>query len=114
MVPDGDPVPVRGSGAWRVVPGASGVVGRGAVRTYTVEIETGVTPPEGGAAFAATVQGTLADRRSWTAGGTVAVRRIDIGEPDVRIRLASQRTARLRCGSRSRSTCPTGTAARST
>ena len=97
-VPDGAPVPVAGSGVWTVVPGTSGVVGSGRVRTYRIEIEQGVTPPEGAAAFAQTVQATLADPRSWSGGGNIAVRRIDSGEPALHIRLASQRTARLKCG----------------
>lgn len=97
-VPDGEPVPVRGAGSWHVVPGTSAVSGQGQVRTYTVEVEDGVALPTGDTVFALTVQATLADPRSWVGGGTIAVRRIDAGQPDVRIRLASQQTARLKCG----------------
>jgi hypothetical protein len=80
------------------VPGSSGVVGQGTVRTYTVEVEDGVELPEGEAAFAQAVQATLSDSRSWVASGTIAVRRIDAGQPDVRIRMSSQQTARAKCG----------------
>ena len=80
------------------MPGTSGVAGTGSVRTYTVEVEDGVNIPGGEAAFAAAVQATLADPRSWTGGGDVAVRRIGSGRPDLHIRMASQQTARARCG----------------
>jgi hypothetical protein len=63
-----------------------------------VEIETGVEPPGGAAAFAQAVQATLADRRSWVGGGSIGVRRIDAGQPDLHVRLASRQTARLKCG----------------
>ncbi|HEU4423153.1 MAG TPA: DUF3152 domain-containing protein [Pilimelia sp.] len=97
-LPPGGPVPAIGAGTWRVIPGASGVTGAGTVHTYAVEVENGVVPPGGDAAFAAAVQATLADPRSWIGGGDVAVRRIDSGKPDLHIRMASQKTARARCG----------------
>jgi hypothetical protein len=97
-LPAGAPFPARGTGGWRVVPGGTGQVGQGQVQTYTVEIENGVLPPGGDAAFAATVDATLADPRSWIGRGDVALRRIGTGTPDLRIRLASQQTARDVCG----------------
>jgi hypothetical protein len=97
-VPLGSAVPVSGTGSWRVVPGASGVVGTGPVRTYTVEIEDGVTLTEGDEAFGHAVQATLSDERSWISAGTVAWRRVDSGTPRLRILLASQETAHARCG----------------
>jgi hypothetical protein len=83
---------------WHAVPGTSGVVGTGSVHTYTVEVEDGVETPGGDAEFGAAVQATLADPRSWIGGGDVAVRRVDSGQPDLRVRLASRNTARARCG----------------
>jgi hypothetical protein len=97
-VPPGPAVPVKGSGEWRVVPGTSAKVGTGPLRTYTVEIEKGVTLAEGDSAFAQAAQATLSDGRSWIGGGDVAWRRIDSGTPRLRIRLASQETARAQCG----------------
>jgi hypothetical protein len=97
-LPAGAPFPARGTGGWRVVPGGTGQVGQGQVQTYTVEIENGVVPPGGDAAFATTVDATLADPRSWIGRGDVALRRIGTGTPDLRIRLASQATARDVCG----------------
>jgi hypothetical protein len=97
-LPDGGPIPVTGTGAWRVVPGTSGVAGSGPVRTYTVEVEDGVVLSGGDAALGAAVQATLTDARSWIGGGHLAVRRVDSGRPALRIRMASQQTARARCG----------------
>lgn len=97
-LPDGGPIPRTGTGTWRVVPGTSALAGKGKIHTYTVEVEDGVTLPGGDAAFGAAVQATLADPRSWTGGGGIAVRRIDSGQPDLHIRMASQKTARARCG----------------
>ncbi len=97
-LPEGGPIPATGSGAWHVVPGTSGVAGKGAVRTYTVEVEDGITLPGGDAAFGAAVQATLSDPRSWIGGGDIAVRRVDSGKPDLHLRLGSQQTTRARCG----------------
>jgi hypothetical protein len=97
-LPPGPPVPATGTGSWRVVPGTSPVSGTGPLRTYTAEVEGGVTVPEGDAAFAAAVQATLADPRSWIADGAFSVQRIGGGRPSLRIRLTSQQTARAVCG----------------
>jgi len=97
-LPSGGPIPKAGAGTWRVVPGTSAVAGTGTVHTYTVEVEDGVTLPDGDNAFGVAVQATLADPRSWIGGGDIAVRRVDGGEPDLHVRMASQQTARTRCG----------------
>jgi hypothetical protein len=97
-LPDGPPVPVRGSGTWHVVPGSTGAVGTGLVHTFSIEVEDGVQPPDGDAAFGHTVERVLGDPRGWTGSGEVALRRVDTGEPNLRIRLASQETARALCG----------------
>ncbi len=94
-LPAGAPVPAKGTGNWRVVPGGSAQVGKGWVRTYTVEVENGIAAP---ADFADSVVATLADPRSWIGRGDIALRRVDHGQPDLRIRLASQNTARTVCG----------------
>ncbi|MCC8246184.1 DUF3152 domain-containing protein [Saccharothrix luteola] len=94
-LPDGGPIPTEGHGTFHAVPGSSPVVGAGVVRTYSVEVEDGVVYDEQG--FAAFVQETLSDPRSWTARGDVAFRRVT-GPAAIRIRLTSQNTARAVCG----------------
>ncbi|QFZ21658.1 DUF3152 domain-containing protein [Saccharothrix syringae] len=93
-LPPGPPVPRRGAGTWRVVPGGFGTTGT----PYSVEVEDGVVPPRGDAAFAAVVDHALAHPRGWRASGH-AFRRVDRdGAPELRIRLTSQQTARALCG----------------
>lgn len=95
-LPDGPGFPAAGAGSFHVVQGAGVVVGTGGpVRTYAVEVEDGVTVDE--QAFSAFVDATLTDPRGWTARGAFSVRRVS-GPASVRIRLASQQTARAVCG----------------
>ncbi|MBB5959268.1 hypothetical protein FHS29_005888 [Saccharothrix tamanrassetensis] len=97
-LPPGEPFPQRGTGTWRTVPGTTRTVGTGTVRTYAVEVEAGVALPQGDDAFAARVGHALAHPRGWTSGGRFAFRRVDREEPDFRVRLAAQETARALCG----------------
>lgn len=97
-LPPGEPVRTQGEGWWRTVSGTTAQVGRGRVRTYSVEVEQGVVPPQAQHPFAATVDAALADPRGWTASGDIAFRRVDVAEPDVRIRLTAAETARATCG----------------
>jgi predicted metalloprotease len=97
-LPEGEEFPRTGEGTWRVVAGTSPRVGSGHEHTYTVEIENGVQLTEGDASFADTVQQVLSDQRGWTARGDLAVRRVDTGQPDLRVRLTSSGTARALCG----------------
>ncbi|MFC6090996.1 DUF3152 domain-containing protein [Saccharothrix lopnurensis] len=93
-LPAGPPVPQRGAGTWRVVPGTFGTTGT----PYSVEVEDGVVPPRGDAPFAAVVDHALAHPRGWRSAGH-AFRRVDAsGSPQLRIRLTSQDTARALCG----------------
>lgn len=94
-LPDGPEFPVAGAGTFHVVPGQGPVVGTGPLRTYAVEVEDGITVDE--QAFASFVDATLADPRGWTARGARSVQRVS-GPASMRIRLASQRTARAVCG----------------
>ena len=97
-LPPGEPVRAFGEGWWRTVAGTSPQVGRGQVHTYSVEVEQGAVLPQAQQTFAAAVDQALADPRGWTASGAVAFRRVDVAEPDVRIRLTATETARAICG----------------
>ncbi|KOV88341.1 hypothetical protein ADL03_05010 [Nocardia sp. NRRL S-836] len=97
-LPPGEPVRALGEGWWRTVAGTTAQVGTGQVHTYSVEVEQGAVPPQAEQPFAAAVDQALADPRGWTASGDVAFRRVDVEEPDVRIRLTATETARSICG----------------
>lgn len=85
--PPSPPTVVRsGDGRLRVVPGTSAPAGDGELTTYVVEVEgaLGVEP----GAFAAEVEQTLADPRSWAARRTM--QRVDDADAaDLRVALAS-------------------------
>jgi len=97
-LPAGGAFPETGAGTWHVVPGTTAQAGTGRVWTYTVEVEDGITIPEGEQAFATAVDATLTDPRSWVGSGQIAVRRIDTGVPDFRVSLSAQLTSRGQCG----------------
>ena len=84
-----DPADVVQAGTGKVVlvPGSSAVSGPGRLRRYTVSVEggLGVDPAD----FAAQVQRTLADPRSWGHGGAMAFQRVDSGPADIHVVLAS-------------------------
>jgi len=92
------PVVAQGTGQLVIVPGGipAGPGSPGAVtRRYTVSVEggLGVEP----AAFAAEVDRTLADPRSWGHDGRLAFRRVDSGPVHVRVVLASPATTDRLC-----------------
>ena len=106
--PADPPVVEAGSGTTAVVPGGTAASGPGRVTRYTVAVEEGlgVDAPR----FAAEVDRTLADPRSWGHGGDRAFQRVDAGPVDVRVVLASptltdrmcrplRTLGRLSCGS---------------
>lgn len=98
-LPDGPALVEKGSGTWRVVPGTSAPIGNGPeVLTYSVEVEDGLQDPALDQEFAAKVDGTLADPRSWIASGKYTLQRIDSGVPDFRVSATSQLTTRDVCG----------------
>ena len=85
-----------GDGAPVVVAGGGPPSGPGTRTAYVVEVEggLGVDPRE----FAAAVDRTLADPRSWGAGGRRAMQRVDdAARADLRITLASPRTTDRLC-----------------
>ena len=97
-LPGGAPYTVRGTGAFRVLPGNGPVVGKGTVHRYTVEIENGVTGVDA-AAFSHLVDATLDDRRSWTSSRSgFALQRVDSGPADFHVTLTASMTVRALCG----------------
>ncbi|HEV2087943.1 MAG TPA: DUF3152 domain-containing protein, partial [Cryptosporangiaceae bacterium] len=104
-------VPRRGAGRFTVAPGKTAVVGRGTILRYKVEVEDGAG--QDAAAFAAEVDATLANPRSWTAGGQWAFQRVSYGPPDFVIQLATPDTTDKICGAggletRGYTSCRTG------
>ncbi|GGM92697.1 hypothetical protein GCM10011609_32670 [Lentzea pudingi] len=97
-LPPGQAVRAEGEGWWRTVAGTTAQVGGGRVHTYSVEVEQGAVLPAEQRRFAEVVDRTLADPRGWTASGDLGFRRVDVEEPDVRIRLTATGTARSICG----------------
>ena len=82
----------QGAGSLSVVDGRSKVYGRGPLTRFIVEIEDGIEVD--GAAFAHAVTETLADPRSWGAGGRMSFQRVGTadaaaGQFDIRVALVS-------------------------
>lgn len=101
-LPEGGPYVEAGTGQFRIVPGATGLVGRPTAElfSYTVEVEEGVDTVDFGGddAVARLVDATLANPKSWTADGAVAFQRVEGVEPSFRVSLASPMTVREHCG----------------
>jgi hypothetical protein len=100
-LPQGGPFTDRARKTFRVLRGGGPPVGTGGqVYTYTVEVENGLNPQDygGDPTFAKMVDTTLANPRSWIGDGRVSFRRVDRGEPDLRISLTSTGTTRELCG----------------
>ncbi|HZG93894.1 MAG TPA: DUF3152 domain-containing protein [Mycobacteriales bacterium] len=88
-------VPTLGTGRLETVPGGTKRFGRGPLKRYLVEVEVGIG--ENPAAFAAAVDRTLADPRSWAANGKATLQRVDEGPVDFRVTLASPMRTDLLC-----------------
>lgn len=104
--PTAPSVPVAGTGRFAAAPGAGARIGgRGTLVRFQVVVEiVDGAPAHGGAvvdpaAFAAAVEGTLADRRSWTAGGGWSFQRVasDAGA-DLVVHLTTPQTTDRLCG----------------
>lgn len=85
----------RPTGRLLVVPGAGPVYGSGPLQRYLVEVEQGLA--EDPQAFAAAVERTLGDRRSWGRGGVMSFQRVSSGPVAFRVVLASPRTVDRYC-----------------
>ena len=85
-LPAGPDFVSTGAGTWHTVAGATPIRGTGGqAYTYTIEVEDGLQSADADQAFAAAVDATLADPRSWVGGGQVTLQRVDSGDPSFRI-----------------------------
>ena len=85
----------KGKGSWHVVPGSTPTVGTGAAKyTYQVTVEDGIQNAAADQEFAAKVDATLADPRSWIGQRRFSFQRIASGTPSFTISLTSQTTER--------------------
>jgi hypothetical protein len=96
-LPAGGAYTSKGTGSFRILPGATGVTGHGQLQRYTISVENGISGVDI-AAFAAKVDATLADKTSWAARSVVALQRVDTGPADFQISLTSSLTVRTLCG----------------
>lgn len=85
----------RPTGRLLVVPGTGRVYGSGPLQRYLVEVEQGLAEnPQG---FAAAVERTLGDPRSWGQGSVLSFQRVSSGPVAFRVLLASPRTVDRYC-----------------
>ena len=96
-LPPGPPYTFQGTGSFSTVAGHSGVLGKGRLYRFTIDVENGITGVDR-EAFAATVMAALSDRRSWIGSGAVALQRVESGPVDFRISLSAPTTVRRVCG----------------
>ena len=92
-------MPERGDGHFTVAPGGGDRIGTGTrVVRFQVMVEggAGVDP----AAFAAFVERTLADPRSWIASGRYTFQRVSSGPTNLYVHLATPGTTDTECGRR--------------
>ncbi|MEU7905988.1 DUF3152 domain-containing protein [Actinoplanes sp. NPDC049118] len=90
-------VPTRGSGKFAYAPGRGRVLGtKGQLRRFRVAVEQGSN--EDPAGFAAQVEATLGDRRSWTGDGRLRLQRVAGNDPaSFTVYLATRDTAGRMC-----------------
>lgn len=86
---------LAGSGKFDAVPGVAKAPGKGRKYTYRVDVEQGLGLD--GELFAAAVQKTLNDDRSWAHDGARTFERVYSGKPDFVITLASPGTTAKWC-----------------
>lgn len=96
-LPAGGTYSKTGNGSFTTVPGTSGVIGKGRLYRFSIEVENGVSGVNT-KAFAATVMQALGDPRSWTHSGQVSLQRVDTGAVDFHLSLVSSMTVRSLCG----------------
>jgi hypothetical protein len=91
------PVPTRATGKFVYAPGRGGVLGTGGtLRRFRVAVEQGSYEDPG--IFAAQVEATLGDARSWVGGGRLRLQRVGGREAhDFTVYLATRDTAGTMC-----------------
>lgn len=104
-LPPGGDYTTKGSGKFRTVPGEGGKVGEGREDhyTYVVEVEDTIdaAPYGGDDGFAAMVEATLSNPKSWIGDKRFSFQRVDGNKeknPDLRIQLTSAQTTHDVCG----------------
>ena len=90
----------QGTGTVTVVDGSSAVYGSGPLERFVVEVEDGIQVD--GPGFAAAVEATLGDPRSWGSGGAMSFQRVGAaeaaaGEYDFRVSLVSPGSMETYC-----------------
>lgn len=97
QLPPGPAYTFNGTDTFTTIAGSSGVLGRGQLFRFTIDIENGISGVDP-TRFAATVMSALSDQRSWIGSGAVALQRVESGPVDFRITLAAPTTVRTVCG----------------
>ncbi|MEV1115310.1 DUF3152 domain-containing protein [Actinosynnema sp. NPDC049800] len=102
QLPDGPKFSEQGAGTFAVVPGSTQPAGTGGkLYRYAIAIEDGVEPADYNGdreAFARTVDGILADPRSWIGTGQTTMQRVDTGPVDFTVSLTTTSTTHALCG----------------
>jgi uncharacterized protein DUF3152 len=100
VVPGAAPYVEQGAGRASVVDGTSRVYGSGPLKRFVVEVEDGIDVDDAG--FAAAVEATLGDPRSWGNGGAMSFQRVGAtdaaaGSYDFRVTLVSPGSMEVFC-----------------
>ncbi|HEU5029234.1 MAG TPA: DUF3152 domain-containing protein [Spirillospora sp.] len=90
-------IPTKGTGKFLLPASGSRVFGHGKVMRYMVQVEGGLRQDP--TKFARSVDKILADKRGWTASGKWAFQRVNSGQYDFVVQLASPKTVDRICGS---------------
>ncbi|KOX29454.1 hypothetical protein ADK67_10605 [Saccharothrix sp. NRRL B-16348] len=102
QLPEGPKFSEQGAGTFAVVPGTTPQVGTGGkLYRYAIAIEDGVEPADYNddrGAFARTVDGILADPRSWIGTGEASMQRVDTEPVDFTVSLTTTATTHALCG----------------
>ncbi|PSL54411.1 uncharacterized protein DUF3152 [Saccharothrix carnea] len=102
QLPDGPKFSEQGAGTFAVIPGTTQPAGTGGkLYRYAIAIEDGVEPADYNGdreAFARTVDGILADPRSWIGTGQVTMQRVDAEPVDFTVSLTTTSTTHAMCG----------------
>lgn len=94
-LPPGAVFTAKGKDTWHLAKGTTAPMGSGGTRfTYSIQVEDGIGDSQSDQDFAALVDHTLADPRSWIGSGKYTLQRVDTGTPSFTVSLTSQMTVR--------------------